>query len=437
MGERLDRFLTMGRRMGYFGGGSGTSPEENMLDIQNKRLLGMSRVLDIEKKRRELMAPEDNLQEQKSIMGMLKEVLMDPSLSPATRENYEGLFTNHYFGLNEKQRAALAPLVAGTPVDPMHQKAMAFDKMYPRIPMPVVREGDSIFTPPEDDPKYQMMWADYKFKAADRKYLKAMTIHGKEVGDEIAKPPTFIPVGDKLAYRDEKSKQPYLTDLNMLKVDVERAKKWGWSVPRMVSEDFYPVSEPRMGTYRGQKIEVTPGRKLSTGEFLPNMETYGNVDESIPPLPDPLRQAVAIAASDVKLDEVNNREVRVIAEKFREVSERKHRSNEEIESTLAELTDYVNILFPGRNLQVVFPGEMTKGWWSGAYYMEGMPFALIQGFSPIDFSTPEGRIFTLFQNPDGTTVDEKGVEVPEAQGAEQGSILEVELEPISLTAGAG
>lgn len=420
----------------------GADPLDRMnkvLDARGKMLREQSTQLDIAAKTRALMEPSEaqraqarlEQDEQKFIMGKLKDILLDPSLSPAQRENYEGLFENHYFGLSEEMRGVLGPLVIGTPVDPMEQKARAFDKMNPATPMPVIRDGNAIINTPRDE-EHAHEWARWEFREADRKYLRAMTLYGKEQGEAVAKAPTFIPITkDTIAYRDKRSGRVSLTSPNVLDIDEEKAKGWGWPLHRILAEDFVPTGEPQMAVFGGAKIEVTPGKYLSTGRARVNEEFYGAPDRKYQKIPERLSSALAIAASDVKLNqkEVADVGVREVARIFRDASKRKHRNQEEIDATLAELTAYVQALYPTLNAKVVFPqaGQRT-GWWSGGYYLEGFPFMILPDVSPVQYATPEGILVTFWKSTvTGDVIDGRGQYVPEAVEANPGDVVDVSI----------
>jgi hypothetical protein len=247
-------------------------------------------------------------EEKTFIFGKLVEFMKDPATDPAMREHYGKLSQTYYFANDPKLRALLDPLAKGTPLDPMEQKLMAFDRQYPRPQSPMVRYEEG--QPANINEENEREWAEYMLRLGEWRFRRAVVAHGATEAKAAFAPPRFVQVlamvgeGEdrrpgNLWYIDKQTDQVNSISQIIRQVDLDQAKKWGFPLEVIKARGFMPTGPPTEGVYGGGKFRVTPGVGLPDGQTRTDLQFYGKEDKDIKAIPKPWLEAFAGLAHDI------------------------------------------------------------------------------------------------------------------------------------------
>jgi len=283
--------------------------------------------------------------------------------------------------MSPTELTAAKMILAHSPINEMAQKGRWFDEMYPKTEFPKDAEGNPL---PEIPENYRQI-AAFRFGEEERIVRRAMVMHGEGVGEKMAKVPTFIQVGDKIAYKDPQTQGIMIGEQSLILGDVKEAEQLGWTVPRMMNENFRPTGPSKTMIEGGISVLIQPGKDLVTGEDRINKEYLGRPDAAIKDVPGDLRDAFAHYELDTDTDDIKNASVRIIVEKLKDLpiryggreptkeEKKKGISKADIavanaEKTVNELNDLLQNRYPNSNFKVFFnltPETVVSSWWPG------------------------------------------------------------------------
>uniref|UniRef100_A0A6M3KVA4 Uncharacterized protein n=2 Tax=viral metagenome TaxID=1070528 RepID=A0A6M3KVA4_9ZZZZ len=416
--DRLRSLVSTGKALGLEDDEGPIDKAKSLATLQNigLRNLALSR---------ELSEPSSHeVDMAKFTFNKLKDIMLDPSTSPASKEHYGELLKRQFFGFSPQLREILAPLAKGTPLDPMEQKAMAFDRMNPPLSWPTNKDGERL----EETPENFSQIASYKFAELDRKLQREMVVYGVEAGKARAKLPTFVPVGEKYAYRDSSTRSIFSVDPNAMIRNPKQASEWGWSISKMLIEDFEPTGPAKEILTDNGTVSVMPGRKLSTGEFVQDQQFYGQSKEDISSIPEPVLDGMAAYELDLDDKDIKDPEAKFVKQLMKDIAGEKYKNEVEATAAEAQINETLRGRYPKLRHWLKFNREPKGLIFKGIRLADGS-FQMITSDRIVNPIAPNGTPVPLHaDDQDGTRRDADGKEVPEAKGAEDGDVIDVELE---------
>jgi hypothetical protein len=266
-----------------------------------------SKLLDIQKKQRDLAGPSPTQkyqEEQRSKqIGSALEMFgtLYKTASPSSRKILGEQLTSLWGLMDETDKTKYKMLVNHTPINPRVQKAMWFEETNPRPRMPIVREGDGTWTniPPRSE-EYRRVWAEFDIASDEWNTLREMAVEGKSASEANWKslPKQYQTDDPNISvYRDPFDKR--IKAFNWKGADqaeILTAVEKGWATQSdMMSSGVVPLST----------------REVVSGDVKLDYDVAGPL-EGRKEAPKALTDAVALIDSDVSLEKIKAKSPAII-----------------------------------------------------------------------------------------------------------------------------